>query len=142
MDIQLQKAIRQCQLGGACDKLTSEMTLEELCTLSHTPQGREFILKGIPTLETYRLFKGYHLEQYGIFLDSGKVTIDPPTTKSIIAIGDTSITYNASGLALYCVTLLHGAKASITASDWAVVKVESDPHSTYTATTREHAILL
>lgn len=70
------------------------------------------------------LFKGYHLEQYGIFLDGSNYR--PPYHKSIIAIGDTSITYNASGLALYCVTLLR-SKATITASDWAVVKVESDP---------------
>lgn len=127
----LQKAIHQCKLAGACDLLRLGMTPTELCQLLRTPQGEEFILKGLPTLSLWRLIGEEYkdlLAQHHIYLDAGYLELDGETTR-LIAIGATHLRLPANKPKLYNVTLIHGAKADVLATNWAVVSVERDSNS-------------
>lgn len=142
MTPQLQKIIYQCKVAGACSKLRLNMTPEEICHLLHTPQGREFILRGIPTLAQWRLIKSDYndlLMRYNIYLDSDQVEVDGGA-KSIIAIGGTHLLVTPDQCDLYKVTALHGAQAHIHATNWAVVSAEADTESYTHITTANHAI--
>lgn len=142
MTQQLQKIIYQCKVAGACSKLRLNMTPEEICHLLHTPQGREFILRGVPTLAQWRLIKNDYndlLVRYNIYLDSDQVELDGEA-KSIIAIGGTSLLVTPDRCELYKVTALHGAQAHIHATNWAVVSAESDTEGRVYVTTANHAI--
>ena len=127
----LQRAIHQCKLAGACDLLRPNMTPTELCHLLRTPQGEEFILKGLPTLSLWRLIgEGYKvlLAQHHIYLDAGYLELDGETTR-LIAIGATHLRITADQPKLYNATLIHGARADVLATNWAVVSVERDNNS-------------
>lgn len=127
----LQKAIHQCKLAGACELLRPNMTPTELCQLLRTPQGEEFILKGLPTLSLWRLIGEEYkdlLAQHHIYLDGGYIELDGQTTR-LIAIGATHLRITANQPKLYNVTLIHGAKADVLATNWAVVSVERDSNS-------------
>lgn len=128
----LQKAIRQCKLAGACELLRPNMTPTELCHLLRSPQGEEFVLKGLPTLSLWRLVGEEYKEllaQHHIYLDAGYLELDGETTRRI-AIGATHLRITADQPKLYNVTLIHGAKADVQATNWAVVSVERDAQST------------
>lgn len=140
----LERAIHQCQLAGACDLLRTNMTLSELCHLMHSPQGIEFLLKSIPTIEMWR----YLAEEYQetlvsnhIYLDSGLVELDG-TPKSVIALGRTTLLARPDQLDLYHYTALHGASAEVRATGWAVVRVETDNESHSLVVTEDRAIAL
>ena len=124
----LQRAIQQCKLAGACELLRPNMTPTELCHLLRTPQGEEFILKGLPTLSLWRLIGEEYKEllaQHHIYLDAGYIELDGQTTR-FIAIGATHLRLLAKQPKLYNVTLIHGARADVLATNWAVVSVERD----------------
>ena len=127
----LQRAIQQCKLAGACELLRPNMTPTELCHLLRTPQGEEFILKGLPTLSLWRLIGEEYKEllaQHHIYLDAGYIELDGQTTR-FIAIGATHLRLLAKQPKLYNVTLIHGARADVLATNWAVVSVERDNNS-------------
>lgn len=127
----LQKAIHQCKLAGACELLRPNMSPTELCQLLRTPQGTEFLLKGLPTLSLWRLIGEEYkdlLAQHHIYLDAGYLELDGQTTR-LIAIGATHLRLPANQPKLYNVTLIHGAKADVLATNWAVVSVERDSNS-------------
>ena len=138
----LQKAIHQCKLAGACELLRPNMTPTELCNLLRTPQGEEFILKGLPTLSLWRLIGEEYkdlLAQHHIYLDAGYLELDGQTTR-IIAIGSTHLRITADQPKLYNVTLIHGAKVDVLATNWAVVSVERDAQSTAYIACTDNAI--
>ena len=138
----LQKAIHQCKLAGACELLRLGMSPTELCQLLRTPQGTEFILKGLPTLSLWRLIGEEYkdlLAQHRIYLDAGYIELDGETTR-IIAIGATHLRLHANQPKLYNVTLIHGAKADVLATNWAVVSVERDAQSTAYIACTDNAI--
>ena len=138
----LQKAIHQCELAGACDLLRLGMTPTELCQLLRTPQGEEFILKGLPTLSLWRLIGEEYkdlLAQHHIYLDAGYLELDGETTR-LIAIGATHLRLPANKPKLYNVTLIHGAKADVLATNWAVVSVERDAQSNAYVACTDNAI--
>lgn len=138
----LQKAIHQCKLAGACNLLRLGMTPTELCQLLRTPQGTEFILKGLPTLSLWRLIGEEYkdlLAQHHIYLDAGYIELDGQTTR-LIAIGATHLRLPANQPKLYNVTLIHGAKADVLATNWAVVSVERDAQSTAYIACTDNAI--
>lgn len=138
----LQKAIHQCKLAGACELLRLGMSPTELCQLLRTPQGTEFILKGLPTLSLWRLIGEEYkdlLAQHHIYLDAGYLELDGETTR-LIAIGATHLRLPANQPKLYNVTLIHGAKADVLATNWAVVSVERDAQSTAYIACTDNAI--
>lgn len=138
----LQKAIHQCKLAGACDLLRPNMTPAGLCHLLRSPQGEEFILKGLPTLSLWRLIGEEYKEllaQHHIYLDAGYLELDGETTRSI-AIGATHLRITPNRPKLYNITLIHGAKADVQANNWAVVSVAHDAQSTAYIACTDNAI--
>ena len=122
MEELIQQIYKQARLLGACELFTGkERTLEDIVHLFVTPQGIEFCINNhFPNMETFRLFKPYKIERFGIYIDAGTITLHNP--KRAILIGNTVATINNDTLDTHEVILLHGAKAVVNASGWAVCK--------------------
>lgn len=116
----IKQIYRQARLLGACHLFTGkERTLEDIVRLFTTPQGIEFCAgKHFPNMATFRLFKPHNVERFGIYIDAGTITLNNP--ERAIVIGRTSAIINCDTLASHEVILLHGAKAVVNASGWAV----------------------
>ena len=72
----VQQIHEQAKRIGACSLFRGDETLQELCHLLFTPQGREFVLTNLfPSIDTLRLFKPYNPENYGVYIDAGEITI-------------------------------------------------------------------
>lgn len=122
MEELIQQIYKQARLLGACELFTGkERTLEDIVHLFVTPQGIEFCINNhFPNMETFRLFKPYKIERFGIYIDAGTITLHNP--KRAILIGNTVATINNDTLDAHEVILLHGAKAVVNASGWAICK--------------------
>lgn len=122
MEELIQQIYKQARLLGACELFTGkERTLEDIVHLFVTPQGIEFCINNhFPNMETFRLFKPYKIERFGIYIDAGTITLHNP--QRAILIGNTVATINNDTLDAHEVILLHGAKAVVNASGWAVCK--------------------
>lgn len=112
----------QARLLGACSLFTGkERTLEDIVSLFTTTQGMEFCVNNhFPNMATFRLFKPYKVERFGIYIDAGTITLHNP--ERAILIGNTVATINNDTLDAHEIILLHGAKAIVNASGWAVCK--------------------
>lgn len=113
----------QAKLTGACNRFKgTEKTLEDIVNLLCSPQGMEFCIEHhFPNMATFRLFKPFNPEQYGVYIDSGALTLRNP--KKVVLVGRTNATIICDTLERHEVCLLHGAKANINASGWSVVSV-------------------
>ena len=81
------------------------------------------MFKGTEDLQaSFRLFKPFNPEKYGVYIDAGIITLRNP--EKAVLIGHTSATINCDTLERHEIFLLHGAKAFINASGWAVVSVK------------------
>lgn len=106
-----------------CDLFKGTEDLKSLTDLLTSPQGAEFCLeRSFPDLEIFRLFKPFNPERYGVYTDAGEITLDNPG--KAVLVGRTVATVNCDTLARHELFLLHGAKATINASGWAVVSVK------------------
>ena len=107
-----------------CDMFKGTENLEDIIRLLTSPQGAEFCLAHrFPNPATFRLFKPFNPERHGVFIDAGEITLkDPGKT---VLVGRTTATVNCDTLTRHEVFLMHGAKAVINASGWAVVVVKS-----------------
>lgn len=131
----------QAKQLNACDKFTGEEDLEALVRLFLSPQGIEFcIAHHFPNTATFRLFKPYRLEQYGIYIDAGDITLKNP--ERAVLIGRTQATVRCDTNTRHKVIVLHGAKALVSASRWAVVFTEVEAGSTCIKSTTDNAIVL
>lgn len=100
--------------------------IAELAELYKSPQGTEFCIRHhFPSLAVLRLFKAEHTERYGIYIDAGNITLDNPAGK-VMLVGMTVATVNCTELRNYRIACLHGAKAIVNASGWAVARVEAE----------------
>ncbi len=137
----IDKIYAQAKQLGACDKFTGEEDLEALVRLFLSPQGIEFcIARHFPNTATFRLFKPYRMERWGIYIDAGDITLKNPA--KAVLIGRTTATVRCDTLERHEVIVLHGAKALVSASRWAVVFTTVEPGSTCVKTTTENAIVL
>lgn len=119
----------------------TERTVEELAEVFMSPQGLEFCMRyHFPNLATFRLFKGSGVEKYGIYIDAGTITLKNP--ERAILIGHTSATVYCDSLERHSVTLLHGAKASVNAAKWAVVRVQAEQGCSVIKNTSENAVII
>lgn len=132
----------QAHLLDACPLFTGEeKTLDDIINLFTSPQGMEFCMKKhFPNMATFRQFKRYKVERFGIYIDAGTITITNP--KRAILIGRTSATVNCDTLERHEVFLLHGAKAVVNASKWAVVACTVEQGCSIIRNTADHAIVL
>ena len=108
----------------ACDMFKGTEDVKALADLFTSPQGAEFcIAHRFPNLAVFRLFKAFSPERYNVYIDAGKIALRNP--KKAVLVGRTSAVVDCDTLERHGVWLMHGAKAVINASGWAVVRVES-----------------
>lgn len=119
----------------------TERSIEELAAVFTSRQGLEFCIRyHFPNIATFRLFKGQGVEKYGIYIDAGVITLNNPARA--ILIGRTSATVNCDECKQHEIMLLHGAKAVVNASKWAVASVTASFGCSVIKNTSENAIIL
>lgn len=109
---------------GVCSMLTGQETTSELMKLIFTPQGIEFCTQfSFPDIETFRTYKGAQAERNGIYIDTDT---ELHNVEYVLLVGETNATLTYDDPAKsHHVILMHGAKATIKASDYAVVFVNN-----------------
>lgn len=123
-----------------CTMFKGTEDLEQLIKLMFTPQGIEFLTRyNFPDLATFRKFKKYHPERYGVYIDCGEISLSE--ARRVFLVGNSSATLNYRETAGNRVYLMHGARASIIASGYAVVKIEHDAKSSISYITNDKAIV-
>lgn len=126
---------------AACDMFLGIETLPELVRLMFSPQGIEFMTSfNFPSIETFRLFKPYHPEELGVYIDFGNISLTDK--RNVFLVGDTTAEVKCHQTAQYHVNLMCGAKATILAFGYSVVKVESDRKSQFAYIANDHAKVL
>lgn len=143
------KAQERCEAQGKyilaqkladCTMFKGSEDLEQLIKLMFTPQGMEFMTRcGFPDLATFRKFKKYHPERYGVYIDCGEIRL--LEARRAFLVGDTSAAMEYRETAGNRVCLMHGARAHISASGYAVVKVEHDAKSKMTYSAQGKAVI-
>ena len=124
-----------------CTMFKGTEDLEELIKLMFTPQGIEFLTRyNFPNLATFRKFKKYHPEKFGVYIDCGDISLSE--ARRVFLVGNSSATLNYRETAGNRVYLMHGAQASILASGYAVVKIEHDKKSNVLYITQDKAIVI
>lgn len=112
--------MKSASLFGACSKADGVSDWKSLVWLFFTPQGREFCeANNFPSLKMFREMSS-EVEKYGVYVDAG--SIDVRNDEKVAVIGDTEaemvFTDNTK---VHKVILMHGGKARITASNYAVI---------------------
>lgn len=107
---------------GACTQSGKATDWKSLVWLFFSPQGREFCKdNNYPSLESFRSMAQY-VEPYGVF-------VDKPVEKhneDVALIGEAESTLRYDGVEkAYKVILMHGARAVIHISRYAVVRIEN-----------------
>lgn len=108
---------------GACRLLHGTESKEDLMRLLLTPQGTEFCTKNnFPSMAQLQQFKGATAEKLGIFIDTDTKLTNPA---KVFLAGRTGAVLHFDAIGRYNVILMHGAKAEIHASNYAVVFVKN-----------------
>lgn len=131
----------QCSCICDCKAFKGDESLEQLASLFLSEGGIDFCIRNhFPNTSTFRLFRDCGLEKYGIYIDSGDITLHNPGRA--VLIGRTAAVVKCDTLKRHEVIVLHGAKALVSASRWAVVFTTVEPGSTCIKFTTENAIVL
>lgn len=111
------------QHGYVCPRFQGTENPEQLMRLFLTPQGVEFCQKhNFPDIDTLRTFRGLDAARHGIYIDAGHIVLR--NVKQVALIGNTVAELQYDDPAKrHEVILMHGAKAHIVATGWAVVSV-------------------
>lgn len=115
--------MKSASLYGACSGSEKVSDWRSLAWLFFSPQGREFCEeKNFPSLSMFQRMKPYNVEQFGVFVDLGRVSRS--NDKDIALIGDTcgELKFDENKV-VHKVMLMHGAKAHIKASNYAVLLI-------------------
>lgn len=108
---------------NACDKFSGKENEKELIGLFFTPQGLEFCGKNnFPSMEDFRYFSKLSAQRQGIYVNAGPVSVNNKAQVAVVGDTEARLTYS-DGSKRHIVVLMHGAKAHITATDFAVVFV-------------------
>ena len=116
-------AIRAMALQtGACKKINRVQDFPELIKLMFTPQGIEFCQDhNFPSAEVFRKNRD-SLERLGVYVDAGNIALKGK--EYVCIVGDTDATIEAAGTKfIHTIILMHGARAKITAKDYAVLNI-------------------
>lgn len=131
----------QTQTIGQCGAMKGTEDFEAICELFKSNIGVEFCMKNhFPNMATLRLFKPYHPEQYGIYIDAGAITLTNP--KQVVLVGRTMATINCDSLQRHDIVLFHGAQAVVNASGWAVCHTTVEQGCHIIRNTSDHAVIL
>ena len=109
---------------GACRKPTEATDWRSLVWLFFSPQGREFCERhNFPSIPMWSEIKRQHnTTQYGIYVDEGYITIRDNENTALIGQTEARMIFSRPNKA-HRVILMHGAKAHIKATDYAVVLI-------------------
>ena len=116
-------AIRAMALQtGACKKINRVHDFPELIKLMFTPRGIEFCQDdNFPSVEVLRKNRD-SLERLGVYVDAGNIALKGK--EYVCIVGDTDATIEAAGTKfIHTLILMHGARAKITAKDYAVLNI-------------------
>lgn len=123
-----------------CTMFKGSEDLEQLIKLMFTPQGIEFLTRfNFPDLATFRKFKKYHPERYGVYIDYGKISLIEQ--RKVFLVGDTSAELSYRETAASRVYLMHGASAAIIAGGYSVIKIEHDASSNVSILKQDNAVV-
>lgn len=112
--------MQSASLLGACAKSNGVNDWRSLTWLFFTPQGREFCEENnFPSLEMFQGMRD-NISEYSILVDAGNISRQ--NDASVGLIGDTSaeLLYDDNTV-VHKVVLMHGAKARIKATNYAVI---------------------
>lgn len=112
--------MKTASLFGACSKSSGVSDWKSLVWLFFTPQGREFCEQNnFPSLEMFQGMKE-HVAEYGVFVDNGEVVRSNDVNIGLVGATSATLTYNDNSV-VHKVIVMHGAKARIKASHYAVI---------------------
>lgn len=144
MEKLIKQIYEQARAIGACDKFKgNERTLEDILALFTSRQGLEFCMNNkFPNINTMRKFKTHdeRLKEHGIYIDAGAITLQNP--RLAILIGRTSATVTFDELKRHEVYVLQGAKCTVGAWKWSVVRVQADEDSEVIKSAYNNAVIL
>lgn len=107
---------------GACNQSGKATDWESLCWLFFTPQGREFCENNnFPSIEIFRNMKP-NVGKYGVYVDAGEIQLKNNVNLGIIGDTDAMLEYDDNTV-VHKIILMHGAKATIKASNYAVINL-------------------
>lgn len=126
---------------AACNIFKGTEDIAGIARLFTSPQGVEFCLAAnFPNLATFRLFKCFTPERYGIYIDAGNISLKNP--KTAVLIGKTIATIQCDTCEKHTIITMHGASATVLASGWAVVRTETGTSTNIIHRTSDNAIIL
>lgn len=123
MDKIIRNIIRTAKKAGACGKIEEATDIRSLVKLFFSPQGKEFCEeKNFPPLATFLRLNETDMPKYGIYVDSGAITLR--NKENIAIVGRTQAELIYEGIERrYTVILMHGATARIRACSHSVIEV-------------------
>ena len=122
----------------ACKMFTGEASMEEMINLMFSPQGTEFLTENnFPDIATFRRFKKYHPEQFGVYIDAGEISLSE--AKNVFLVGNTTARLKYAQTQGNRLILMCGATARIEASGYCVLKIEKDDKSNVEVNVSGHA---
>lgn len=108
---------------GCCERFTGKENMEQLVGLFLTPQGVEFCQKhNFPDIAALRAFRGAETIRQGVYIDAGHIVLSNMAKAALIGDTEAELRYDDPHKR-HEVILMHGAKAHIKASGYAVVFV-------------------
>lgn len=112
--------MQSASLLGACAKSNGVSDWRSLTWLFFTPQGREFCENNnFPSLEMFQGMRD-NISEYNILVDAGNIIRQNDVNVGLIGNTSAELMYNDNTV-VHKVVLMHGAKARIKASDYAVI---------------------
>lgn len=125
----------------ACCMFKGTEDIEQIIKLFTSPQGVEFCQRyNFPEIQTLRKFQQYDVERFGVFIDAGSIALN--NVRRLVLVGDTQATITCDNTWRYEIIMMHGAKAEINASGWAVVAIINKTGCEVKVTATERAKIL
>jgi hypothetical protein len=121
--MKIDEVMKSAALLGACSGSGKVSDWKSLAWLFFSPQGREFCEeKNFPELPMFREMKRHGISELGVFVDEGNVCRS--NDKDIALVGDTcgELKFDENNV-VHKIILMHGAKARIKASNYAVLLI-------------------
>lgn len=128
---------------NACQMFKGDESIEELVELMFSYQGIEFLTHlggGFPDLAVFRKFKRFSPEKLGVYIDAGQITLKNP--EKAFLVGNTVAVLQYDELKAKRLVMMHGAKATVEASGWAVVRIDTDGTCNVDVKKADHAKVL
>lgn len=120
--VSVSEIMEQALLNGACGKSKSVSDWKTLVWLFFTPQGLEFCEQNnFPNIETFRDMDS-SISEFGVFVDRGKLIRTNDANIAIVGNTQAQLVFD-DNTKVHKVVLMHGAKAYITARNYAVVRL-------------------